>query len=216
MSRWRLALLLLVGVAYAGASHWMMLFHATEPWAVVVLLGPLWLAAMGFAASRFGRWGFAAVVALGLAGFALVLSGEAGDTNRLYVFQHVAINALLCGWFGSTLRGDSVPLITQFAQRVHPLRGAMRAYTTQLTRIWTGYFALVVLSSIVVYLTLSFSAWSLLANVLTPASVALLFVGEHLLRYRLHPEFERTRIVDAVRAFYGNSSADSGAGGGPR
>ena len=160
--------------------------------------------------------GFAAVVALGLAGFALVLSGEAGDTNRLYVFQHVAINALLCGWFGSTLRGDSTPLITQFAQRVHPLRGAMRAYTTQLTRIWTGYFALVVLSSIVVYLTLSFSAWSLLANVLTPASVALLFVGEHLLRYRLHPEFERTRMVDAVRAFYGSSSADSSAGGGPR
>ena len=115
MSRWRLALLLLVGVAYAGASHWMMLFHATEPWAVVVLLGPLWLAAMGFAASRFGRWGFAAVVALGLAGFALVLSGEAGDTNRLYVFQHVAINALLCGWFGSTLRGDSTPLITQLS-----------------------------------------------------------------------------------------------------
>ena len=88
----------------------------------------------------------------------------------------------------------------------------MRAYTTQLTRIWTGYFALVVLSSIVVYLTLSFSAWSLLANVLTPASVALLFVGEHLLRYRLHPEFERTRMVDAVRAFYGSSSADSSAG----
>ena len=28
--------LLLVGVAYAGLSHWMMLFHPTEPWAVVV------------------------------------------------------------------------------------------------------------------------------------------------------------------------------------
>jgi hypothetical protein len=38
----------MVGVAYAGLSHWMTLFHATEPWAVVVLLGPLWLAAMGF------------------------------------------------------------------------------------------------------------------------------------------------------------------------
>jgi hypothetical protein len=28
MSRWRMALLLLAGVAYAGLSHWMMLFHA--------------------------------------------------------------------------------------------------------------------------------------------------------------------------------------------
>ena len=93
MSRWRLALLLLLGVAYAGLSHWMTLFHATEPWAVVVLLGPLWLAAVGFAASRFGRWGCAGAVLLGIAGFVLVFLGEAGDPNRLYVFQHVALNA---------------------------------------------------------------------------------------------------------------------------
>lgn len=205
MSRWRLALLLLAGVAYAGLSHWMMLFHATEPWAVLVLLGPLWLAAMGFAASKLGRWGFAGALLFGAVGFALVFMGEAGDPNRLYVFQHVAINGLLGGWFGASLRGPGLPLISQFAQRVHPLKGHMLAYTTQLTRIWTVYFALVVTSSVVVYLTLPFSAWSLLANVLTPLSVALLFVGEHLLRYRLHPEFERTRLIDAVRAFQGSS-----------
>ena len=213
MSRWRLALLLLLGVAYAGLSHWMTLFHATEPWAVVVLLGPLWLAAVGFAASRFCRWGCSGSVLLGIAGFVLVFLGEAGDPNRLYVFQHVAINALLCGWFGSTLRGQGLPLITQFAQRVHPLKGHMLAYTTQLTRIWTAYFAVVVLASIAIYLTRPFSDWSLFANVLSPVMVGVLFVGEHLVRYRLHPEFERTRLVDAVRAFYGTSSVDSSAGG---
>jgi uncharacterized membrane protein len=212
MSRWRLAFLLLVGVAYAGLSHWMTLFHANEPWAVVVLLGPLWLAALGFAASRFGRLGFAGALLLGIGGFALVFLGEAGDPNRLYVLQHVAINGLLCGWFGSTLRGDGLSLITQFAQRVHPLEGHMKAYTTQLTRSWTGYFAAMVVASIAIYLTLPFSAWSLFANVLSPVMVTLLFVGEHFLRYRLHPEFERTRLVDAVRAFYGTSPADHGAG----
>jgi uncharacterized membrane protein len=212
MSRWRLALLLLVGVAYAGLSHWMTLFHATEPWAVVVLLGPLWIAAMGFAASRFGRWGLAGALLLGIGGFVLVFLGEAGNPDRLYVLQHVAINGLLCGWFGSTLRGDGLSLITQFAQRVHPLEGHMKAYTTQLTRIWTAYFALMVVASIAIYLTLPFSAWSLFANVLSPVMVTLLFVGEHFLRYRLHPEFERTRLVDAVRAFYGTSTVDHGAG----
>jgi uncharacterized membrane protein len=212
MSRWRLALLLLVGVAYAGLSHWMTLFHATEPWAVVVLLGPLWIAAIGFAASRFGRWGLAGALLLGIGGFALVFLGEAGNPDRLYVLQHVAINGLLCGWFGSTLRGDGLSLITQFAQRVHPLEGHMKAYTTQLTRIWTAYFALMVVASIAIYLTLPFSAWSLFANVLSPVMVTLLFVGEHFLRYRLHPEFERTRLVDAVRAFYGTSTVDHGTG----
>ncbi|WP_295986063.1 hypothetical protein [uncultured Variovorax sp.] len=213
MSRWRIALLLVAGVAYAGLSHWMTLFHATQPWAVVVLLGPLWLAAIGFAGSWFGRWGAAIAVAIGIAGFALVFMGEAGDPNRLYVMQHVAINGALCGWFGSTLRGKGLPLITQFAQRVHPLRGHMLAYTTQLTRIWTGFFAVMVTASIVIYLTRPFSDWSLFANLLSPVMVTLLFVGEHLVRYRLHPEFERTRLVDAVRAFYGTSSADSSPGG---
>jgi len=202
MSRWRLALLLAAGVAYAGLSHWMMLFHAQAPWAVMVLLGPLWLSALGLAGSRFGAWGLSVVALVGIVGMVLVWQGEAGDTNRLYVLQHVGINALLCGWFGASLRGDRLSLVSEFAQRVHPLSPAMRVYTTGVTRVWTVYFAAMVLASIAVYALLPFAAWSLLANLLTPLSVALLFIGEHLVRYRLHPEFERTRLVDAVRAFY--------------
>jgi uncharacterized membrane protein len=198
-----MALLLLAGVSYACVSHWMMLYHAAEPWAVVVLLGPLWLTALGLAGSRFGRWGLALAGLAGVAGFALVLLGEAGDPNRLYVLQHAGINALLCGWFGSTLRGDRLSLIGQFAQRVHPLSPAMRLYTAQVTRVWTLYFGSMVVASIAAYASLSFAAWSVLANLLTPLLVAGLFVGEHLMRYRLHPEFERTRLIDAVRAFYG-------------
>jgi uncharacterized membrane protein len=198
-----MALLLLAGVSYACVSHWMMLYHAAEPWAVVVLLGPLWLTALGLAGSRFGRWGLALAGLAGVAGFALVLLGEAGDPNRLYVLQHAGINALLCGWFGSTLRGDRLSLIGQFARRVHPLSPAMRIYTAQVTRVWTLYFASMVVASLAVYASLSFAAWSVLANLLTPLLVAGLFVGEHLMRYRLHPEFERTRLIDAVRAFYG-------------
>ncbi|WP_068685379.1 MULTISPECIES: hypothetical protein [unclassified Variovorax] len=202
MSRWRMALLLLAGVAYAGVSHWMMLFHAAEPWAVGVLLGPLWLTALGLAGSRFGGWGLAIAAALGVLGFALVLRGEAGDPNRLYMLQHVGINALLCGWFGGTLRRDRLSLIGQFAARIHPLSPGMREYTWRVTRVWTVYFALMVLASVVVYATMPFAAWSVLANLLTPLMVGILFVGEYLLRYRLHPEFERTRLIDTVRAFY--------------
>jgi uncharacterized membrane protein len=205
MTRWRLAILLLGGAAYAALSHWMMLFHADAPWAMLVLLVPLWLTALGVAGSYFGRWGLLAVAAAGAALFWLVMNGEAGDTNRLYVLQHVGINALLCGWFGSTLRGGGLSLIGQLAQRVHPLVGGMPRYTRQVTMVWTAFFALVVVSSVVVYLSLPFSAWSLLANVLSPIGVVTLFLGEHLVRYRIHPEFERSRLIDAMRAFAGAS-----------
>ena len=204
MSRWRIALLLLAGAAYAGLSHWMMVFHATAPWAVVVLLVPLWLSAFGFAGSRFGKPGLVVTALVGALAFALVLRGDAGNPDRLYVLQHAGIHAVLCGWFGATLRPDRLSLIGQFAQRIHPLSPAMRTYTTNVTLVWTGYFALMVAASLAIYAFLPFSVWSLFANVLTPVSAGALFIGEHLARYRLHPEFERVRLIDAVRAFYGS------------
>jgi len=206
-----MALLLIAGVSYAGISQWMMLYHPAAPWAVAVLLGPLWLTGLGLAASRFGAWGFALAVVIGLLAFAFIWRGGLGDPNLLYMLQHVSINVLLCGWFGASLRGPGLSLIGQFAERVHPMSPTMRTYTANVTRVWTLYFALMALASIGVYVWLSFAAWSVLANLLTPLCIAGLFVGEHLLRYRLHPEFERTRMIDAVRAFYGARTVDHGA-----
>ena len=212
MSRWRLALLLLAGVAYSGLSHWMMVYHATAPWAIAVLLGPLWLSALGLAAGRFGKWGFVGTLVLGIVLFALILRGEAGNPDRLYVFQHVAINLLLCAWFGSTLRGYGLSLIGQFAERVHTVTPAMRIYTAQVTTVWAVYFALMATGSLAVYLLFPFSTWSFLSNLVGPVSVGALFLGEHFLRYRIHPEFERVRIMDAVRAFSAASNERGTAG----
>ena len=50
MSQWRLVLILVAGLAYAGLSHWMMLYHATAPWALAALFAPLWLAVLGLGA----------------------------------------------------------------------------------------------------------------------------------------------------------------------
>jgi uncharacterized membrane protein len=214
MSRWRVALLLSAGVAYAGLSHWMTLFHPHAPWAMAVLLAPLWLTALGLGGSRSGAWGLAAAAVAGVLVFLILWRGGTGDPNRLYVLQHVGINAVLASWFGGSLRGGRLSLIGEFAQRVHPLGPGVRGYTRQVTWVWTAYFALAALVSIPVYLWLPFPAWSLLANVLSPVMVAMLFVGEHLVRYRLHPEFERTRMIDAVRAFYGATSTAPAAGRG--
>ena len=208
MTRWRLALLLLAGVGYAVLSQWMMLYHADAPWALAVLLGPLWLTALGLAATKFGTKGAVIAAIVGIASFALVLRGEVGDTNRLYVAQHVGMHALLAWWFGSSLRGDGLTVIGQFAQRVHALTPDMRIYTGQVTKLWTFYFVAMALASLAIYAGLPFSAWALFANVLTPIFIASLFIGEHVMRYRLHPEFERVRMIDAVRAFYGNNAAD--------
>jgi len=52
-----------------------------------------------------------------------------------------------------------------------------------------------------------FAAWALFANLLTPVAMVLMFVGEFLLRYRLHPEFERATLADALNAYAGRAAA---------
>jgi hypothetical protein len=37
--------------------------------------------------------------------------------------------------------------------------------------------------------------------------VALMFGGELMIRYRLHPQFERSTAADAIRAYMQNSRA---------
>ncbi len=200
-SRWRVPLAVAAAVAYAALSHWMMVFHAGAPWAVVALLGPLWLTALALGAGRHGAPGAVAVALLAAGFFAWVWRGGAGDASRLYVLQHVGINLLLCGWFASTLRPGRLSLIGSFAQRVHPLTPGHERYTRQITQVWVAYFALMAAASLAAYALLPFGAWSLLANLLSPLLVVALVVGEYLLRYRLHPEFERTTLAQTVRAF---------------
>jgi uncharacterized membrane protein len=207
MSHWRLAIWLAGGAAYAGLSHWMMLYHAAAPWALAALFAPLWLALVGLAASRFGRLGAFITLLIGALCIYEIANGQAGDPNRLYVLQHVGVNVVLCAWFLSTLRPGRLSLIGEFAQRIHPLTPAHRTYTAKVTGLWALYFALMALASVLVYLTLPFQAWSLLANVLTPLCVIALFLGEHFARYRLHPEFERSRLVDVVRVAVGRGRA---------
>jgi uncharacterized membrane protein len=202
MSAWHVGAGLLLAAAYAVLSHWLMLHAAGEPWAVAALLGPL-LLFTGAVAWRGRQWSLMAGVLAACAVLANVVArGGVAELSRLYVLQHVGINLALGISFGLSLRGPRMSLISRIAQRVHgSLSPAMLAYTWRVTAAWTIYFFAMVAASLAVYGLGSWSAWSLLANVATPVAVALMFVGEHWLRYRLHPEFERASLMDAVRAF---------------
>ncbi len=192
--------------AYALASHWLMVHAASQPWAVLVLLSPLLAAAVALLA-RMGRLGAALAVALlaaGMLGWRLVepldMTSESA-LNRLYVAQHVGVHGLLLALFARSLRAPGLSLIGQLAQRVHALTPAMVAYTRNVTLMWCAYFAGMAVLSLAVFVFGSWPQWSLLANLGTPVAIAALFVGEYGLRYRLHPEFERTSLAAAVQAW---------------
>lgn len=120
----------------------------------------------------------------------------------LFLAQHAGVHAALALWFGATLRRGHQPLISQLAQRLHGhLTPAMAHYTRQVTLAWVLYFAAMAAVSLWLYVSGQLHAWSLLVNAITPVATLAMFVGEYLLRYRLHPEFERVDFSAAVRAF---------------
>jgi uncharacterized membrane protein len=202
MPSWRLVAAGLALAAYALLSHVMMVVAGDKPWAVAALLGPLVLAVAGVA------WQhrhlptlllcIAVLVWLGWVG----ASGQAQSINRLYLLQHAGIHFALGCAFAYTLRPGSTPLITALAAREHGTMTSVKAvYTRRVTTVWACYFGVMVVLSLALYTSAPWWVWSMFANLATPVAAIGLFVGEHWLRYRLHPEFERASMLQALRAY---------------
>lgn len=199
---WQLAGAALALGGYALGSHLLMAHAPRQPWAVVLLLAPMigLVAAVAWK-SRHAPTLLGCVVALALLA-TIVARGGLGDVDRLYVLQHAAIHAALGIVFGLTLRRGATPLISALAERAQgPLPPAACEYTRRLTAVWVVYFFAMVALSLALYALAPWWWWSLYANVLTPLAAGALFVGEYLLRYRLHPEFERVSLAQTLQAW---------------
>ena len=202
MVHWRLGLGLLAVAGYALLSHLLMVHVADRPWAVLAIFAPLLIGVLGVALRRRDGITIAGTLAVLAALGWVVFLGGVGDANRLYVAQHAGIHLALCGTFFATLRPGGLSLIGRLAKQLHGhLTPAMEAYTHGLTRLWAIYFGGMALLSLWIYWALAWSTWSLFANIATPLSAALFFVGEYFVRYALHPEFERVSLADAMRAY---------------
>ena len=93
-------------------------------------------------------------------------------------------------------------MITALARRVHGgITPDMARYSRKVTVAWTVYFLAMPALSLALYAVVPFSTWAVFVAVATPLALLALFVGEHVLRYRLHPEFERATLTQAVRAY---------------
>jgi uncharacterized membrane protein len=193
----------LAGLAYVIASQWLMTRSPPSAWSAVVLLAPM-LALVAAGAWRAGRRGWSVLGAALVA--ALVLQAARGGglaPERLYLLQHLGIHFALAVAFGLTLRRGAEPLISRLAGRLHRngLTPAMAAYTRKVTAAWTLYFGAMAALSLGLFALAPFAVWATFANLLTPLALVAMFGGEYLLRYRLHPEFERTTVADAIRVY---------------
>ncbi|GEM_PF-287305 len=217
---WRLGAGAAAGAAallgYALLSNWLMVHHAQAPITVALLFGPLLLAVAGMGWQR-RQWLTLAACAVLLAVLAVVVwRGGVLDVRRLYVLQHGGIHLALAWTFGMTLRGDAKPLITALAENVHgrlgqPFTPALALYTRGVTQLWAGYFVAMVGVSVLIYVLAPWSLWTLYCTVFTPLAAAVLMVGEHIWRYRRHPEFPRVSLRAGFDAYQRSGRKDTQA-----
>jgi len=198
----RIVAIALLSVGYLALSQWLMTSAPESPWNAAALLAPM------LAAAAAGAWAAGQRVrsVLALAGIAALclqaLLGVLIPAPLLYLGQHVGINLGLAWWFGSGLREGHEALITRMAALVHRhMPPAMVAYTRNVTRAWVVYFIAMSAVSLLVFALAPFETWAWFANFATPLALAAMFGGERLLRYRLHPDFERSSVADTIRAY---------------
>jgi uncharacterized membrane protein len=201
----------LLGIAAAGALYlavcqWLMTEYPSSPWAAAVVCGPMLVTAavVGWRRGRGGARAMAAVAGLVAVGLVAQASrGGALAVETVYLVQNVSILGALALAFGSTLANGRTPFIQALASRVHPhgLTPDMAVYTRKVTVAWTAWFGFMASVSVLLYAFAPFHAWATFANAGTPLAMIGFFVGEHVMRYRWHPEFERASLVDAVRAY---------------
>lgn len=194
------AVVLLV-VASAVAAHYASALTESSHWGAALGIAPFAAAGAAFCwhARRRGLW------LTGL-GAATVLIGVlwqqlAHNVEWLYLAQHVSMNALLAIGFGATLAAGREPLCTRIARLIHGrLDEPTERYTRAVTLAWTGFFALMVAISLLLFAFAPVAIWSVFANLLTWPLVGLMFVAEYLLRLRVLPQ-DRSTILDAIRAY---------------
>lgn len=201
-ARLRVAAIALAGLAYVLLSYALMADPYPTPWNVVGVLAPM-LSAIAVGGWRNGQRLPSTAAALALAGLCFAaVKGTAVPAQAMYLAQHTGAHLFLGFGFGSTLRAGHTPLITVLARRVHRVfPPALALYTRHVTLAWTIYFVAMAALSALLFAFAPFQTWAVFADLLTPIALGVMFCAEYMLRYRLHPEFERSSIADAIRSY---------------
>lgn len=171
---------------------------------VWLALAPVVLIALALAWRSAQRWLMLGLIVLFCAGLWAMWPVLEAHYGMIYWLQHAGIQLLLLLIFGRTLIGRREPLCTRFARVAHApivLSPRHEQYTRWVTLAWTAFFALMAITSTLLFFLAPLATWSFFANFLTLPLVALMFIAEYKIRAWALPEVPPIHILDAVRAF---------------
>lgn len=199
---WVVVLLAVLSIAFAVAAHAALVDGLPPAAGALLSLVPLSLLVLWFFRRTGQRIAALAILATGAAAVALEWPALERHFPSLFFLEYSGGNLLLAMLFGRTLFGGREPLVTTFARIAHNgLTPALARYTRKVTIAWTVFFLALFATATALYAAGFTAAWSLLANLLSPILMALMFVVEYGIRHVVLPDIERMGILGGMRAF---------------
>ena len=120
-----------------------------------------------------------------------------GLINWITYTTPVLIPLMLLGIFGATLLPGKTPLVTAIGEAARgTLDVSMRQYTRRVTWIWTLTFIFLTTEAIILTLLDHELAWSWLINVVNPALLVTIFVGEFIYRKHRFPNHRHPKFME--------------------
>lgn len=166
-----------------------------------------WLALTDLAAislfddlKRLRIWTWATLFALSAVLFALVRAG--GGIYALFL-QPIVLPAALLILFARSLRANSVPMVTRFAQAIRgELPAELARYTRSVTVLWCVAFAALTMSASTLAIFASPELWSVMTNFVHYLFLGALFLVEYTYRIVRFRHLEHPGFFAYIRSLF--------------
>lgn len=130
------------------------------------------------------------------------------DPAILLFFPPVIINMLGCIMFALSLRQGREPVISRIARLERgELPAELGSYTRRLTWIWTVFFALMTLLSVLLAVAAPLVVWSWFANLINYLLVGILFFGEFVYRRIRYRNYHHASPFQVIRSIWDKGAA---------
>ena len=204
--RLQLAAVVVAIIAYSGLSHYSNSHAQARDLATALALAPM----LALGAVLAWRWlgALFAVPAALLTAFLLVKywPGLTRNFSLLYFVQQFGFYSLMALSFGSTLIKPRVPLCTMLADKIHgPLTPPELSYTRKVTLAWTLFFVVNLLATWLLFQFAPLNVWSIFVNFASLPLLALMFLGEYLVRRQVLPQVQSGGIIATLRVYFAAS-----------
>jgi uncharacterized membrane protein len=204
--RLQLAAVVVAIIAYSGLSHYSNSHAQARDLATGLALAPMLTLGAVLAWRSLGA--ILAALSAVLTAFLLFefWPGLTRNFSVLYFVQQFGFYLLMAISFGTTLIAPRVPMCTMMADKIHgPLTPQELRYTRQVTVAWTIFFVLNMLATWLLFQFAPLKLWSIFVNFASLPLLALMFLGEYLVRRQILPQVQGGGIIATLRVYFAAS-----------